>query len=107
MFPPNTVAPATFTDGAMAFRGTFTSLTFFFTPDGNGAYEGSLHGVGGQMIDEVCHDCAYTWGGAFTHDAGAQIPDGYDLQIDGALELDGSVSNDESTWGGVKALYGN
>lgn len=105
--PPNATAPATFTDGVLAFHGAFTSLTFFFAPDGNGAYEGSLDGLGGEVIDTVCSDCAYTWGGAFTLGSGAQIPDGYDLQIDGVLELDGAVKNEISTWGGVKALYGN
>ena len=105
--PPSAVSPATFSDGTLAFRGSFTSLTFYFTADGNGAYEGALNGLDGEVIDDVCSNCAYTWGGSFLLDAGAQIPDGYDMQLDGILELDGAVSNDISTWGGVKALYGN
>jgi len=105
--PPNAVAPATFVDGALAFRGEFTSLTFYYAADGSGAYEGALNGLDGEVIDDVCANCAYTWGGSFTLAAGAQIPDGYHVQIDGMLELDGSVANEDSTWGGVKALYGN
>ncbi|MBU0743643.1 hypothetical protein KKG45_01715 [bacterium] len=105
--PPSAVSPGTFTDGALAFRGAFISLTFFYAAGGSGAYEGTLNGLDGEVLDDICADCAYTWGGSFTLDAGAQIPDGYHLQMDGVFELDGSVSNETSTWGGVKALYGN
>lgn len=105
--PPSAVSPATFTDGALAFRGAFTSLTFYVSPSGSGAYEGTLDGLDGEVIDDVCANCAYTWGGSFTLDSGAQIPEGYHLQMDGVFELDGSVSDETSTWGGVKSLYGN
>ena len=99
--------PDTFTDGTLAFHGAFTSLTFYYTPDGNGAYEGYLNGLDGEVIDEVCENCVYTWGGSFTVGAGAQIPDGYDLQIDGVLEIDGAVSDEPAAWGDVKTLYRN
>ncbi len=100
-------SPATFTDGVLAFHGSFNSLTFFYTADGNGAFEGYLDGLSGEVIDEVCVGCAYTWGGSFTQAAGAQIPAGYDVQIDGVFELDGAVADEQSTWGDVKSLYGN
>ena len=59
------------------------------------------------LVRDVSEDCAYTWGGAFTNESGAQIPDGYDLQIDGLFELDGAVADEHSTWGDVKSLYAN
>jgi len=105
--PPNAFSPATFMDGALAFCGSFNNLTFFFNADGSGAFEGSLDGLSGEFIDDVCTGCAYTWGGSFTYDSGAQLPEGYDVQIDGLFELDGAVAEESSTWGDVKTLYGN
>ena len=57
------------------------------------------------MIDESCVGCAYTWGGGFTTDANAQMPEGYDLQIDGVFEIEAAVSTEDATWGSLKALY--
>ena len=74
---------------------------------GNGAFEGALDGLDGEILSEVCYDCAYTWGGTILKGTGAQIPDGYDLQVDGVFELDGAVADEQSTWGDVKSLYGN
>jgi hypothetical protein len=107
VLPPNAVSPSTFTDGTLYFSGSFTDFSLFRTAAGDGSYEGHLDGLGGDMIGAVCSNCAYTWGGAFTSAAGAQLPDGYDLQIDGVLEIDGAVSNENKTWGDVKSLYGN
>ena len=64
-----------------------------------------LDGLAGTIIDSVCSDCVYTWGGAFTLDAGAQIPEGYDLQIDGLFEIDAAVPAESVSWGSVKALF--
>ena len=74
------------------------------TSYGYGSYEGTLDGESGWVINEICENCAYTWGGAFSKDI-AQVLEGYDLQIDGVLEMDIEVGNAESTWANVKALY--
>jgi hypothetical protein len=103
--PPNPTSPSTFVDGTLFFHGTFNSMTVFLAADGTGAFEGSLDGVGGTMIDSICNDCVYTWGGNFTPPSGAQIPDGYDLQVDGVFEIDRAVSTEDSSWGSVKALF--
>ena len=103
--PPNPTSPSTFVDGTLFFKGTFNSMTIFLNPDGNGAYEGTLDGIGGTMIDEVCTGCVYTWGGNFTPPSGAQIPDGYDIQIDGVFEIEEAVSTEDRSWGSVKALF--
>lgn len=106
-YPPNATSPATFVDGSLFFQGSFNYFTLYLTAAGNGAYEGTLDGLAGEVLSEVCQNCAYTWGGNFTQDAGAQIPDGYDIQMDGVFELDGAVADEASTWGDVKALFGN
>ncbi len=102
---PNGTSPSTFIDGTLFFQGTFNTMTVFLNPGGVGAFDGSLAGVGGTMIDEVCGDCVFTWGGSFTSDIGAQIPDGYDLQVDGVFSIDDTVPTEESSWGSVKALF--
>jgi hypothetical protein len=104
MNPPNPTSPSTFTDGILFFHGSFTSFVMYMTSFGFGSYEGVLDGEDGWVINEVCADCAYTWGGAFTPDI-AQVHEGYDLQIDGVLEMDDSIPTADKTWGDVKSLY--
>jgi hypothetical protein len=103
--PPNPTSPSTFVDGSLFFRGSFNSLTIFLSPAGDGAYEGTLDGLSGEVIDSVCTGCVYTWGGNFTPPSGAQIPDGYDIQIDGVFDIEEAVSTENSSWGSVKALF--
>ncbi len=104
--PPNAVSPTTFTEGSLFFSGAFTSFTMYYDASGAyGSFEGNLDGVGGSIIDQGCSNCVYTWGGAFTTAAGAQIPAGYDLQIDGVFEIDSAVETETTSWGSVKALF--
>jgi hypothetical protein len=103
--PPNATSPSTFIDGTLFFLGSFNSMTLFLTTAGDGSYEGSLDGIGGTMIDDVCTGCVYTWGGNFTPPSGAQIPDGYDIQVDGVFEIEEAVSTEGASWGSVKALF--
>lgn len=103
--PPNATAPGSFSDGTLLFQGDFVSFVLVINPTtGAGAYEGTLDGVGGTLIS-ACAGCGYTWGGAFGEDAGAQLIEGYDLQIDGVLEVDGSVTTDATDWGRIKSMY--
>jgi hypothetical protein len=104
VFPPNGTSPSSFVDGDLLFSGNFSSFSLFFTSAGDGAFEGNLDGVAGSILNGGCTDCAFTWGGAFTPDV-AQVPDGYDLQIDGQFEVDLAVPTQETGWGHVKALY--
>jgi hypothetical protein len=103
--PPNPTSPSTFIDGILFFQGSFNAMTMFLNPDGSGAYEGTLDGIGGTMIDDVCTGCVYTWGGNFYGPSGAQILEGYDIQIDGVFEIEEAVSTEDSSWGSVKALF--
>lgn len=103
--PPNATTPTTFSDGILLFEGDFTSFVIGIQPDGSGVYEGSLDGLAGTMLDSGCADCGYTWGGAWTVEAGAQIPAGYDLQVDGKLDVLESVSSREESFGSLKADF--
>lgn len=103
--PPNGTAPSSFTDGTLFFSGAFNSFTLFLNPDGSGAFEGNLDGVGGEILGSMCTNCAYTWGGSFTSGSGAQVPDGYDIQMDGELQIEDSVANEDATWSQLKTLF--
>lgn len=103
--PPNATVASTFTDGNLFFKGEFTDFTAFLGATGGGSFEGNLNGIGGSMIDDVCTGCAYTWGGEFTTGSGAQVLEGYDLQMDGIFEIEAAVPVEESSWGSLKALY--
>ncbi len=103
--PPNATAPASFTDGTLFFQGAFIDFTLFMTAGGGGSFEGTLNGLGGEILGDFCSNCAYTWGGTFTQASGADIPAGYDMQMDGELLIEGSVANEDETWSGVKNLF--
>jgi hypothetical protein len=104
-FPPNG-QQYTFTNGTLMLSGDFSTFNLALTPQGAGSYEGLIDGVGGTIAN-TCDDCQFTFGGAFTPGTGAQIPDGFHLQVDGILEVLDSVGTDESSWGSVKSLFGN
>jgi hypothetical protein len=102
VLPPNGQL-GTFTNGTLLLAGDFTSFTLALDGTGAGSFEGLIDGVGGTVAS-ACTGCEFTFGGAFGRDI-AQIPTGYDLQIDGVLEVDESVSTESKSFGAVKALY--
>jgi len=97
-------AAASFTNGTVLLDGNFASFTLYLNHDDSGAFEGYVDGVGGTISQACAEDCAFTFGGAFGQGV-VQIPDGYNLQVDGVLEVLRAISNDQSSWGAVKALY--
>ncbi len=105
--PPNATAPSTFVNGDLFFSGELVDLVMFRNSDGSGHFSGSLNGTGGSMIAGSCSNCVYSWGGTFTSGTGAQLIEGYSMQVDGVLEIDEAVSTDSAAWGSVKALYSN
>jgi hypothetical protein len=105
VFPPNAQTP-TFSNGSLLFRGAFTSFTLTLSTSGAGVFEGTLDGTGGSALGSLCTGCAYSFAGAFTRDTGAQIPEGYDLQVDGILDVDSAVPAEPAGWGALKAQYG-
>jgi len=98
-------APTTFNDGDLFLRGDFSSFYIIMTAAGDGVFEGQLQGLEGEALGEPCTGCAYTWGGAFTLESGAQIPDGYHMQVDGEFEIDAALPHVDTTWGQLKTLY--
>jgi hypothetical protein len=105
--PPNGTAPTSFQNGDLLFEGAFTNFTLFLTADGTGAYEGDLDATGGSALATVCSNCAYSFAGVFTSETGAQVLEGYDVQVDGTLEVDSTIDGDASSFGAIKGLYGN
>ena len=102
--PTNATVPSTFVNGDLVFEGAFTAFTLVMMP-GGGAFEGFLDGTGGSALMEPCTDCAYTFGGTFSNRSEAQIPAGYDLQIDGILDVESAVATEDISFDGLKALY--
>ena len=102
--PVNATVPGTFVNGELVFEGAFTYFSLVMLP-GGGAFEGYLDGVGGSAIGQPCTNCAYTFGGTFTSDSGAQIPGGYDMQIDGVLDVESAVATETVSFGSLKTLY--
>lgn len=104
--PPNGTAPSTFTDGTLLLKGAFTSFAITFNPFGGASYGGSADGLAGELITS-CVGCIYSWGGTYTADVGAQIPEGYDMQLDGILQIDSAVPSPSTDWGTIKSQFGN
>lgn len=110
--PPNAEL-SSFTDGQLLFSGDFTSFNLDLAiggpANGAGQYYGDIDGVGGTAA-QLCdggQDCAYTFGGAFSKPLAVQLPDGYDVQIVGTLEVDAAVSEEIDSFGAVKSLFSN
>ncbi|MEN8006267.1 MAG: hypothetical protein ABFS42_04595 [Candidatus Krumholzibacteriota bacterium] len=103
--PANGTVPSTFINGDLLFEASFTSFSLILQSSGGGAFEGYLNGTGGSALIGPCSDCAYTFAGAFSTPSGAQIPEGYDLQVDGVLEVESAVAIENMSWGSVKNLY--
>jgi hypothetical protein len=108
-FPPNGTAPSTFVDGTLLLGGTFD---YFFlgydSSTGSGAYEGSVTWTAGSALSTIMgiQNDGFTFGGVL-NDAAASgsVPDGYDLQVDGVIEVNVVIAVKEKTWSGVKGLY--
>ncbi len=103
--PANATVPSTFVDGYLVFEGEFSGFSLTLLPSGNGIFEGFLNATGGVALVSPCSGCAYTFAGTFTAPSGAQIPTGYDLQVDGVLEVESAVATETMSWGSVKNLY--
>jgi hypothetical protein len=107
--PPNATAPPTFVDGTLFLGGTFSDFFLFFDPsNGNGAYEGHAlftSGTGLATLDQMNAN-GYTFGGVLDSNAsGGNVPQGYDLQVDGVIEVEVIVGVEQKSWGAVKELY--
>jgi hypothetical protein len=107
--PANATAPSTFVDGALFLGGTFSSFFLFLdTTTGSGAYEGNVaftSGSGLATLNQIQAN-GYTFGGVLNSAAaGGNVPAGYDLQVDGTIEVEVIVGVEQKSWGAVKRLY--
>jgi hypothetical protein len=107
--PPNATAPSTFVDGTAFLIGTLSDFFLFFDPStGSGAYEGNCSFTSGSGLSTLnqLNASGYTFGGVLDSAASAgNVPAGYDLQVDGVIEVEVIVGVEEKSWGAVKGLY--
>jgi len=108
--PPNPPAtPNSFINGVPFLIGTLSNFFLFFDPSsGQGAYEGDCAFTSGSGLATLnqLNANGYTFGGVLdTNASGGNVPAGYDLQVDGVIEVEVIVGVEESSWGAVKGLY--
>jgi len=110
--PPNASAPSTFSNGTLFLGGTFDSFFLYFNPTtGNGFYEGYVlftAGTGLTTLNQI-NSKGYTFGGVLSRNVipNTAIPAGYDLQVDGTLQVGPPIiAVRPTTWSAVKEMYG-
>jgi hypothetical protein len=108
--PPNGTVPSTFSNGTLFLGGTFDNFFLFYDlATGTGAYEGYLSftaGTGLAALSQI-NSPGYTFGGLLSRTAapGTNIPAGYDLQVDGVLQVGPFIAVKPMSWGAVKEMY--
>jgi len=111
--PPNGTAPSTFVDGSLLLGGTFDSFVLYFDDHaaaGIGSYEGTVTWNSGTALGTIngIQNDGFTFGGVLNDPAASgSVPDGYDLQVDGVIEVKVVVGVEQTTWSGVKSLFKN
>jgi len=101
--PPNATSPSTFTDGISTYLdGVFGDLTLTFNAaTSTGSFAGELTFTGGDVFPLLDDPTGWTFGANI---AGFS-PEGYDLELNGQVFLQGPSSVESSTWGSIKSLY--
>jgi hypothetical protein len=101
--PPNGTSPSTFTDGFSTYLdGFFTDFTLTFNHATNtGSFTGTLNFTGGDVFPLLIDPEGWTFG---SNIAGFG-PEGYDLELNGDVYLQGPVSVEAESWGSIKGLY--
>src|SRR5262245_42727733 len=107
--PPNATAPPTFVNGALFLGGTLSSFFMFYDPaTGSGAYEADANFTAGSGLATLNQIQAngYTFGGTLdANGSGGNLPAGYDLQVDGVIEVEVVVGVQDKSWSQIKGLY--
>ena len=107
--PANATAPSTFVDGTLLLGGMFNSFVLYFdTVNGVGSYEGNVVWNAGTALGTIngIQNNGFTFGGVLNNAAASgTVPQGYDLQADGVIEVNVVVGVEDKTWSGVKSLY--
>lgn len=108
--PPNATAPSTFKNGSLLLGGSLSDFFLFFDiSTRSGAYEANVNFDSGSGLGTLGQISAtgYTFGGVLDPEASRnQVPNGYDLSIDGVVQVNVQVGVERTTWGAMKELYG-
>jgi hypothetical protein len=101
--PPNATVPSTFTDGTSTYlEGTFTGFTLTHNDvTATGGFTGELVFTGGDVFPLLENPGGWTFGANIS----GFSPDGYDLEINGQVFLQGPSPVETSSWGGIKGMY--
>lgn len=101
--PPNTTCPTSFMDGSsMYLEGHFDSFTMTFNTDtSSGGAAGQITFTGGNAFPQLESPTGWTVGAQL----GRATPQGYDLDWNGALYVDGPTATAIVPWGRIKSLY--
>lgn len=107
--PPNPTAPPTFVNGSLLLGGTLDSFFMFYdSATGSGAFEANASFTAGSGLTTLNQLQAngYTFGGTLdTGASGGNVPLGYDLQVDGVIEVEVIVGVQQKNWSQIKSLY--
>ena len=107
--PPNPTAPPTFVNGSLLLGGTLDNFFMFYdSGTGSGAFEADVSFTAGSGLTTLNQLQAngYTFGGTLSSGAsGGNVPQGYDLQVDGVIEVEVIVGVEEKSWSKIKDLY--
>ena len=107
--PPNATAPSTFVNGSLFLGGTFQNFFLYIdTSTGTGAYEGDVAFTAGSAITALntIQPNGYTFGGTLNPAAsGHNVPFGYDMQVDGTLQVNPITGVERKSWSAVKEMY--
>ncbi len=107
--PPNTTAPPTFVNGGLFLGGTFQNFFLFLdTSTGTGAFQGDVAFTAGSGIAALSalQPNGFTFGGTLNSAAsGGNVPAGYDMQVDGTLQVEIVTGVEDKSWGAVKEMY--
>ncbi len=101
--PPNATSPSTFTDGISTYlEGSFEEFTLTLNEaTSQGAFTGTITFTGGDVFGLLTSPTGWTFGSNLS----GFSPEGYDLEVNGEVFLQGPSSVDETSWGGIKGLY--
>src|SRR5262245_12959873 len=107
--PPNATAPLSFINGSLFLGGTLSNFFMFYDPStGSGAYEADANFIAGTGLATLNQIQAngYTFGGTLdASGSGGNLPAGYDLQVDGVIEVEVIVGVEQQSWSQIKGLY--
>lgn len=108
--PANATSPSTFRDGTLLLGGTLHDFYLYFdTVTGVGAYEAQCDfdsGIGLAALNQFPGAAGFTFGGVLSPAAaGGNVPQGYDLQTDGVIEVTVIVGVESRSWSAIKQMY--